>query len=423
MAFFRKEIAFSLLTNLFHYYAFAIYAFSAVILAPKFFHTQSEELTSMLAVISISLTVIIRPLGGFIFGHIGDLYGRKTAILLSLFIVTLSTSAIGLLPTYGFAGMISTFFLILCLFIQSMCIGGQYTGALVYIQEHAPYNKAGFACGLLGAIGVVGTFLGTLTSYTLYHFNEFDWMWRVSFLAILPLGFILLYFVASMKESPMFLTNQEKRAKKDLPFFYILKNQKRPLFFSICLSSIPVSFLYLSVVYVPNFILTKEVTENPSEILGISAFSQAICILFNVLIGFLGDKIGREISVKLANFALFVVPYLVFQSAILLSPVAAILFISLLFVFLGAFYVGPGMAYLTEKFSTFERCTGVGLGVTIGGGIGTLSPFICIMLQNYCDKMMALFYYLIFLALLGLITLVIVPRSESASFEEKKLAA
>lgn len=66
MGFFRKEIAFSLLINLLHYYAFAIYAFSAVILAPKFFHAQSEELTSLLAVISISLTVIIRPLGGFI---------------------------------------------------------------------------------------------------------------------------------------------------------------------------------------------------------------------------------------------------------------------------------------------------------------------------------------------------------------------
>lgn len=194
MDFFRKEIAFSLLINPLHYYAFAIYAFSAVILAPKFFHAQSEELTSLLAVISISLTVIIRPLGGFIFGHIGDLYGRKTAIFLSLLMVTLSTSAIGLLPTYEFAGMISTSLLFFCLFVQSMCIGGQYTGALVYIQEHTPDNKAAFACGLLGAIGVVGTFFGTLTSYILYHFSEFNWMWRASFLVILPLrGYFIIF--------------------------------------------------------------------------------------------------------------------------------------------------------------------------------------------------------------------------------------
>lgn len=423
MGFFKKEITFSLLINLLHYYAFAIYAFSAVILAPKFFHTQSEELTSMLAVISISLIVIIRPLGGFIFGHIGDLYGRKTAILLSLLVVTLSTSAIGLLPTYESVGMISTSLLILCLFVQSMSIGGQYTGALVYIQEHTPNNKAGFACGVLGAIGVVGTLSATLTSYILSHFREFDWMWRASFLVVLPLGFILLYFVESMKESPVFLVNQEKRVKKDLPFFYILKNQKRPLFFSICLSSLPVSFLYLSVIYVPNFLLTKDVAENSSEILGISAFSQAICILFNVLIGFFGDKIGKEVTIKLANYALLAVPYLVFQSAIVFSPIATIIFINLLLVLLGAFYVGPGMAYLTEKFSTFERCSGVGVGVSIGGGLGALSPIICIMLQNYCDRMMALVYYLVFIALLGLMTLVIIPRSEPASFEEKKLAA
>lgn len=122
MVFFRKEIAFSLLINLFHYYAFAIYAFSAVILAPKFFHTQSEELTSMLAVISISLTVIIRPLGGFIFDHIGDLYGRKPPILLSLLMVTLSTSAIGLLPTYESAGMISCFLLICSEYVRRRTI-------------------------------------------------------------------------------------------------------------------------------------------------------------------------------------------------------------------------------------------------------------------------------------------------------------
>lgn len=423
MKFFKKEVTFSLLINLLHYYAFAIYAFSAVILAPKFFHTQSEELTSMLAVISVSLTLIIRPLGGVIFGHIGDCYGRRTAILLSLFIVTLSTSAIGLLPTYGSVGVISTSLLILCLFVQSMCIGGQYTGALVYIQEHTPENKAGFACGLMGAIGVVGTFFGTLTSYALYHFSEFIWIWRASFLAILPLGLILMYFVANMKESTVFLANHEKGTKKELPLFSILKNQKRSLFFSICLSSLPVSFFYLSAVYVPNFLLTKEVTGNSTEVLGISAFSQALCIAFNVLIGFFGDKVGREVSVKFANFALLVVPYFVFQYAFSLSPLFTISFISLLFALLGAFYVGPGMAYLTDKFSVFERCSGMGLGITLGGGIGALSPFICMTLQNYCDRVMALVYYLIFLGLLGLIALFIAPRSQPVFLEEKSMAA
>jgi MHS family proline/betaine transporter-like MFS transporter len=423
MTFFKKDVIFSLLINLFHYYAFAIYAFSAVILAPKFFHTQSEELTSMLAVISISLTIIIRPLGGVIFGHIGDRYGRKTAILLSLFVVTLSTSAIGLLPTYGAIGVMSTALLVLCLFVQSMCIGGQYTGALVYIQEHSPNNKAGFACGLMGAIGVVGTFFGTLTSYALYHFSEFNWIWRVSFLAILPLGLILLYFVANMKESTVFLENHEKGVKKELPIFSILKNQKRSLFFSICLSSLPFSFFYLSAVYVPNFLLTSEVTENSTKILGISAFSQALCVVFILLVGFFGDKIGREVSVKFASFVLLAVPYFVFQYAFKLSPLDSVVFLTLLFSLFVAFYVGPGMAYLTEKFSVFERCSGMSLGITLGGSIGTLSPFICMTFQNYCDRGMALVYCLIFLSFLGLISLFIAPRSQPASLEEKSLAA
>ncbi|MDI9637915.1 hypothetical protein QM565_19490 [Geitlerinema splendidum] len=183
------------------------------------------------------------------------------------------------------------------------------------------------------------------------------------------------------------------------------------------------SFLYLAAIYVPNFLLTKEVTGNSSEILGISAFAQVLAIVFNVLIGFFGDKVGRGASVKFVNLALLTVPYFVFQYAFVFSSFATVIFISLLFALFGAFYVGPGMAYLTEKFSSFERCSGMGLGVTLGGGVGALSPFICMMLQNYCDRMMALVYYLVFLAFLGLMALVIVPRSQSASLEEKKLAA
>lgn len=173
-----------------------------------------------------------------------------------------------------------------------------------------------------------------------------------------------------MKESPVFLAKHEKGVKRDLPFFYILKYQKRPLFFSICLSSLPVSFLYLSAIYIPNFLLTKEVMGHSSEILGVSVFSQILFIIFNVLIGFLGDKIGREVSVRCANFALLTVPYFVFQCAFIFSPLTTIICISLLFAVLGSFYVGPGMAYLTEKFSAFERCSGMGLGVTLGGGLG-----------------------------------------------------
>ena len=104
----NKSIVLSLCCNLFHYYAFSVYAFSAVILAPLFFQTEDIQITKTLGLITLSIPLLLRPLGSIILGHLGDTHGRKVALIFSLTAITLATTCIGLIPTYSSIDILTT---------------------------------------------------------------------------------------------------------------------------------------------------------------------------------------------------------------------------------------------------------------------------------------------------------------------------
>ncbi|EKE10342.1 MAG: hypothetical protein ACD_16C00053G0008 [uncultured bacterium] len=418
MSFLKKSVSLSLLINLFHYYAFAIYAFSAVILAPNFFHAKSLEWTHTLGVLSLSLALLIRPLGGIVFGHIGDRYGRKKALILSLLVVTLSTSAIGLIPTYESFGVTSSFLLILCLFFQGLCMSGQYAGAIIFIQEHTQRRYASFACGIMGAIGVLGALLGTMSSNLFYHALPLERVWRMPFLFVVFLGMPLLYFVTFMKETPEFLATQERSPLNKIPLLHIVKNYKRLLFSTICLSNVPVSLFYLSTVYVPNF-LGNNPKINSTASLDFSSFAQGVCILFIPVFGFLADKFGKEKQLKLTNVIIMLAPFLFLSYKDVYNNVYDSYFYALILAMLSALYMGASTAYLSEKFPHIGRYTGLGLGIAIGEGCGAFAPLFCILIKDYYSTVISPAYFLIFLGLISSLGIFLSTKSNSATLEPK----
>ena len=206
----NKSIILSLLCNLFHYYAFSVYAFSSVILSPIFFHTADEKLTKILGLITFGIPFLARPLGSVIFGHIGDKHGRKTALMYSLATITITTMCIGLIPSWEQIGWLSSVLLILCLIVQGACLGGQYTGALVYIQELVSKKYTTLSCSVMISIGYLGVLLGTATSLLFEDVTHLTWEWRVPFLLCGVIGLTLYVLMTRMEETPEFM--QSKRA-------------------------------------------------------------------------------------------------------------------------------------------------------------------------------------------------------------------
>jgi len=411
-----------LLSNLFHYYAFATYAFSAVILAPLFFHTASDNLTKILGLVTFSMTFFLKPLGSIVFGHIGDKRGRKIALTYSLVAITIATTSIGLIPTYVHIGVLSSVFLVICLFVQGLCIGGQYTGAIVYIQEHVKKENAAFACGLVGAIGVFGALLGTGASYVFHHMGSLDgWEWRIPFLLSSAIGVLLYVFMKKMQETPIFIENQSQTQTKDVPLMGVVKDYKRPLCSAIFISSIAISMFYLATVYIPNFYIDQSGTTS-FDSLGLVCFTQILCIVFMPLLGFVADKLGRENQLKLTSILLIITPLFIFYYMALFNTFPFFIAGIILFSLYASLYAGAGPAYLSESFPVVGRYSGMGLGITIGEGVfGGITPIACVALEQFFESKIAPAYFIIFLGGISYIGILLSGKIQGAHKEKEAL--
>jgi MHS family proline/betaine transporter-like MFS transporter len=157
----KKMIFAAMIGNALEYYDFTLYGFFAAYLSPFYFPSDNPT-TSMIASFgAFAAGFLMRPIGGLIFGHLGDRYGRKMALFISILLITLPTLTIGLLPTYAQIGFFAPLIIVICRLAQGICTAGEYTGATVLIAEYTEKNQPGFACSLLPASSLVGAILAT----------------------------------------------------------------------------------------------------------------------------------------------------------------------------------------------------------------------------------------------------------------------
>ncbi|MBA3814659.1 MAG: MFS transporter [Alphaproteobacteria bacterium] len=413
-----KSIVLSLFCNLFHYYSFSIYAFSAVILSPIFFSTTETELTKIFGLITLSLILLLKPLGNIIFGHIGDKYGRKVALIYSLVAINVATTCIGLIPSYASIGWLSSVCLMICLFVQGTCMGGQYTGAIIFIQEHTKKHNAAFFCGLMVGIGILGTLLGTTTSFLFYDSQELGWTWRLPFLLTSIMGIILCYLTKYMEETPLFVKNKNLNQSEKAPFMDMIKNHRKPLYASIFISSIPISMFYLATIYLPNFYGDKNNVNSASNSLRLICMAQVLCMVFVPLFGYVADRIGKKNQLKITSVLLIITPlFLFYFMEYFNNSYMLIVGIATLSVFTGL-YTGAAPAYLSEHFPVIGRYSGMGVSISIGEGLfGGLSPIICLMLEKTLDSKIAPAYFIMFLGIISFSGILLLRNQTLSDFQ------
>jgi MHS family proline/betaine transporter-like MFS transporter len=190
-----RTIIGAVIGNALEWYDFSLYALFATILQSHFFAKGSQPFVAVFGVFAVGY--LMRPLGGMLIGHIGDKYSRKTALILTIFVMGLSTALIGILPSYATAGMMAAFFLVLLRMIQGMAIGGEFPGSMVILTEMAGPKHRGFLGSVGLSIGLLGMILAdgvaNLLSSTLSPSQLFDWGWRIAFLLGLALAGVGLY--------------------------------------------------------------------------------------------------------------------------------------------------------------------------------------------------------------------------------------
>src|SRR5947208_16063615 len=210
----RRVVIAAAVGNVIEWYDFYIFGSLAAILSVQFF-SKTDPVAAFLSTVAIfSVGFLIRPLGAFVFGRVGDLVGRKYTFLITLSGMGLSTALIGVVPSYASIGVAAAFILFFLRLIQGLCLGGEYGGAITYVAEHVPDEKRGYYPGwlqtspTLGIVVSLAVIIGCRTYFGNDAFNA--WAWRVPFLISFLLVAIAIYIRLQLQETPIF---QEIKAK------------------------------------------------------------------------------------------------------------------------------------------------------------------------------------------------------------------
>src|SRR4030081_941105 len=211
---FRRVVVAAAVGNVIEWYDFYIFGSLAAILSVKFFD-KTNPVAALLSTIALfTAGFLIRPLGAFLFGYLGDRVGRKYPFIVTLSGMGLGTAAIGLMPPYPPIGVAPSFILFGLRIIQGLCLGGEYGGAITYVAEHVSDERRGYYTGWLQTsptLGIVLSLAVIIATRTYFGNEVFDaWAWRIPFLVSFLLVAIAIYIRLQLQETPIF---QEIKAK------------------------------------------------------------------------------------------------------------------------------------------------------------------------------------------------------------------
>ncbi|MGY3490134.1 MFS family permease [Bradyrhizobium sp. USDA 4011] len=427
---FRRVIVAASVGNIIEWYDFYIFGSLAAVLSVKFFE-QSHPVAALLSTIALfTAGFLIRPLGAFLFGWMGDRVGRKYTFLITLSGMGLGTGAIGLIPTYQSIGLTAAFVLFGLRMIQGLCLGGEYGGAITYVAEHVPDDRRGYYTGWLQTsptLGIVVSLAVIVLTRTWAGNQAFDeWAWRVPFLVSFVLVAIAIYIRLQLQETPIF---QEIKARGQMT-----RNPWREAFLSTNIKYILIAIVVLigqGVVWYSGQFWALYFLQQVSKVDPVtSAYIVGTALLIAtpslIFFGWLSDQIGRK-SVILGGMLLAALTYyplylwlgMVTQPGHINYPVAVFI-IFILVCYVGMVY-GPVGAFLAEFFPARIRYTSVSVPYHIGNGWGGgLVPFITSAAFAATGSIgYALIYPIVVPAVCFVIALVIMPETRKTRIWEQ----
>jgi MFS family permease len=425
---FRRVITAAAGGNVIEWYDFYIFGSLAVsILSVKFFE-KGHPSTALITTVGIfTAGFLIRPLGAFLFGWLGDVVGRKYTFLLTLMGMAVGTGAIGLVPTFDQIGISAAIILLALRMIQGLCLGGQYGGAITYVAEHGSDERRGYYTGWLQTsptLGIVLSLVIIIATRTYFGEATFnDWAWRIPFLFSFLLLFIAGYVRAQFEESPVYAEIKSKGETSKNPWreaFLNPANLKYVIIASIVVLGQGVvwySGQFWALYYLQT--VSKVDVLHSAYIVGAGLLIGTPTLIF---FGWLSDHIGRK-PVILGGMLIAAVTYYPLytwlgaatQPGNINYPVAIII-VAVMVAYVGMVY-GPIGAFLAEFFPGRIRYTSVSVPYHIGNGWGGgLVPVITVAVYQATGSLgYALIYPIAVPAVCFLLSLFLMPETRKIS--------
>jgi MFS family permease len=383
----RRVIAAGMVGTVIEYFDFLVYAtVSGLVFGQLFFPSENAFVTSMLVWGTFAVSYLARPIGGIIFGHFGDKVGRKGVLFITLTMMGVSTTIIGLLPTYDQIGIAAPIILILLRVVQGLGVGGEYGGAALMMIEHA--HRSGRR-GLWGSLATGSSSVGFLLASALMAVltavtseEQFSgWAWRIPFLLsalMLMVGFVIRY---KIEESPLMQEAKVQEETVQTPLLELLRKHPKQLLIALGAPFGQFAAYYVTLVFsIPYVVSVGDVDQ--SFLLAMSTIAQVFYVGSVVLGGYLSDIYGRRLPMMVGAVCLGAWGFAFFPLLLSGSVIGTLLAFTVALLCVGTI-VGPMAAFLAELFGTNVRFSGLSVGYQFGAAIaGGLSPVFATILVH-----------------------------------------
>lgn len=372
----RKALGSAVFGNMLEWYDFAVYSYVATIIAKNFF-PAGDEVAALLATFAVfGLGFVVRPLGAIVIGRIGDVKGRKVALLTTILLMAVGTTMIALIPSYATIGIAAPLLLVLARLLQSFSVGGEFATSIAYIVEWAPPKRRGYFGSFQQISTVGGLLLGSGVAALLNTLVDpaamESWGWRVPFLAGGLIGLIGMYMRRNADETPAYEQAKMAPAKAEGPEVSPVLLAAKAFGFAVIWT---VSF-YIFLFYMPTFTQRYAGLSRAEALWSNTAGLLLLAVAIPVM-GMLSDRIGRKPLLLACSVIFLVLPYPLFSLMQTTQSFTTILLIQLLVGFSIALYAGPAPATMVEIFRTKNRSTYMSIGYALAATIfGGFAPFI-----------------------------------------------
>ena len=404
-----RTVITSMMGNLFEWYDFALFGYFAPIIG-KLFFPSDDPMTELISAFGVyAAGFLVRPLGGMFFGDIGDRLGRKKALIMTILLMAIPTTIIGILPTYSDIGVTASILLVLMRMLQGFSMGGNYGGSITFTTEHSPKNRR----GLIGSFAVtsclIGLMLGSATAALFSHFLTEDqlggWGWRIPFLLGVGICFVGYYMRRNISESPDYEKAKESGKTVKKPLKELFQNYGKTLTTLVLVVMLHDLSFYILFVYMTTHL--TEFLHFPKDVaFTINTINMIIVSAVTIGAAWLSDIYGRKRIMAIAAliFAFGTIPLMMIING---TQDTMVIFLAqtILAVGVGG-YFGPLPAMMVESYPTEIRNSAVAVTTNISGPLfGGTAPMVVTYLITITGSNLVPAYYLTVGAVIALVSL------------------
>lgn len=353
---------------------FTFYAYMSQKFALLFFPMFDPNTAVLMSFGTFAISYLARPIGGILFGHIGDKHGRNTAFSLSIFLMAIVTLCMGILPTYQTIGFAAPILLVALRFLQGIAVSGEFTGAAVYLIENDTSKKPYLSSSWISTASAAGMLVGSFASLLVSLPSMPAWSWRIPFCIGFLACLLGMYARKKLPETMVYKNLLDACKLEKAPLLAVLKNHKAQILQTMSLAAFVGIYIYICNIWWTTYVVANHYFSTTDAKL-LTTIGQGCVVIATPLMAMLAERLGGKLIMKIGFIgAVFFAPLLFFTSS--KQFFCLTLLLQIIYAICDAMVTAPMFRFLSSIFPAATRCSGQALGwsvsVAIFGGTAPL---------------------------------------------------